>query len=540
MTLLDMFSALAGVHVQADMPLMPLCGPLLLLCWPRQNKPCLPPGPAPLPLLGNVLSIDTKEPWLTYTEWGAAYGTWADSMARKVVVINSQHVAEALMDKRSRIYSDRPYLATVEPFGWSVNFAFTRYGDEWRLCRRLFHQTFRPDSALKFRPMQLNRARELIVNLIDDPRHYHSHFATFSSSVAMSVAYGYQTRPRDDPLVQIVENASAIGFELLTPEKAMLLKLFPFLLRLPDWCWGSALKRDAEVSTHRMTEVTNRPFQYAQEHMADNLSLSQISMVSDNVQRMEKLDQASKPILETALKKAAVTAVLGSYETTTSTLMTFALAMVLYPDVQRRAHAEIQAVVGGARLPTFEDRASLPYVESVLRETLRWHPVGPIGIAHGTSSDDIFNGYFIPKGAIVISNIWLNNRSSLAFKILKLLCRAISQDEKRYPEASSFIPERFLDVNNALTDDDPARYVFGFGRRACPGRYAADASLWSAIVTMLATVEFCSAKDDQGKVIEFTPRFTTGLTHSPMVFPCNILARSRAHSEFVDAFRTGI
>jgi cytochrome P450 len=59
--------------------------------------------------------------------------------------------------------------------------------------------------------------------------------------------------------------------------------------------------------------------------------------------------------------------------------MTFALAMVLYPDVQRRAQAEIDSVVGGDRLPTFEDRASLPYVESVLRETLRWHPVGPLG-----------------------------------------------------------------------------------------------------------------------------------------------------------------
>jgi cytochrome P450 len=59
--------------------------------------------------------------------------------------------------------------------------------------------------------------------------------------------------------------------------------------------------------------------------------------------------------------------------------MAFALAMVSYPDVQRRAQAEIDSVIGKDRLPTFEDRASLPYVESVLRETLRWQPIGPLG-----------------------------------------------------------------------------------------------------------------------------------------------------------------
>jgi cytochrome P450 len=64
---------------------------------------------------------------------------------------------------------------------------------------------------------------------------------------------------------------------------------------------------------------------------------------------------------------------------TTSTLMAFALAMVSYPDVQRRAQAEINSVIGRDRLPVFEDRASLPYIESVLRETLRWQPVGPLG-----------------------------------------------------------------------------------------------------------------------------------------------------------------
>ncbi|KAG1733021.1 cytochrome P450 [Suillus paluster] len=475
----------------------------------RRNKPSLPPGPVPLPLVGNVLSIDTKEPWLTYTEWRATYGDliFVRLLDQETVVINSQHVAEALLDKRSRIYSDRPYLATLEPYGWTINFGFIGYGDEWRLCRRLFHQTFRPESALKFRPMQLKRAREMVVNLIDEPQHYESHFATLSSSVAMSTVYDYDASARDDPVVQLVIKALVPGFTVLTPERAMLLKAFPFLLKLPDWCWGSSIKRGARSSRDRVNEMADVPFRYVQQHMADSSLLGQSSMVAENLQRMETQDEASKPMFETALKKAATTAIPHMRH-----LMVFLLAMVLYPDVQRRAQTEIDSVIGRDQLPTFEDRASLPYIEAVLRETFRWQPIVPLGnldfllcdlactkddllgVPHATSSDDTYNGYFIPKGATVVYNTW-----------------AISRDEKRYPNASRFMPERFIDVNGALTNDDPAEYIFGLGRRICAGRSTADASVWSAIVTMLATVDISSAKDDQGKVIDFTPEFIPGV-----------------------------
>ncbi|KAG2357360.1 cytochrome P450 [Suillus spraguei] len=506
----------------------------------RQNHTPFPPGPLPLPLLGNVLSINALEPWLTYTEWRAAYGDliFVRNLDEAIVVINSQPIAEALLDKRSRIYSDRPYLATLEPYGWTMNFGFLAYGDEWRLCRRLFHQTFRPQSAVKFYPMQINRVREMIINLIDSPQHYHDHFATFSISVVMSTVYGYDTSARDDPLLQTVVKALVPGLTLLTPERALMLKTFPFLLKLPDWCWGSSIKCDARASTERVNNMANVPFRYVQQHMADGSYSIQSSMVAENLRRMERQEEASKPAFENALKKAATTAIVASYETSSSTLMVFVLAMVLYPDVQKRAQAEIDSVVGRDRLPTFEDRESLPYIDAILRETFRWEPVVPlgilsrqvirltcieddlIGVPHATTSDDVYDGYFIPKGAIIAYNTW-----------------AITRDEKRYPDASWFIPERFIDVDGTLTADDPGQYIFGLGRRICPGRYTADASSWSAIVTMLATLDISAAKDDQGKVINFTPTFIPGLIRGPDIFPCSISPRSHIHSGLVDSWR---
>lgn len=80
--------------------------------------------------------------------------------------------------------------------------------------------------------------------------------------------------------------------------------------------------------------------------------------------------------------------------------------MRLYPDVMKRAQAEIDKVVGRGRLPTFADRERLPYICAIVKEVLRWRPVGPIGLPHQTSQDDTYEGYFIPKGTLVLLNFW--------------------------------------------------------------------------------------------------------------------------------------
>ena len=74
------------------------------------------------------------------------------------------------------------------------------------------------------------------------------------------------------------------------------------------------------------------------------------------------------------------------------------MAMALHPAVRKRIQDEIDRVVGTDRLPTFEDRPSLPLVDAVVRETLRWRPVVPLAIPHTAIKDDVYKGYFIPKG----------------------------------------------------------------------------------------------------------------------------------------------
>jgi cytochrome P450 len=86
--------------------------------------------------------------------------------------------------------------------------------------------------------------------------------------------------------------------------------------------------------------------------------------------------------------------------------MNFIGALLLFPDVQPRAQAEIDAIIGPGRLPELEDKPRLPYLNAVLKEVLRWRPIGPVGLPHMASEEDIYRGYIIPKGAIVIGNTW--------------------------------------------------------------------------------------------------------------------------------------
>jgi cytochrome P450 len=84
----------------------------------------------------------------------------------------------------------------------------------------------------------------------------------------------------------------------------------------------------------------------------------------------------------------------------------FFLAMMKFPDVQHKAQEEIDRVVGIGRLPSFQDRNELPYIDAIVKEVLRWHPVAPMGLPHMTTEDDVCEGYLIPKGALLLPNIW--------------------------------------------------------------------------------------------------------------------------------------
>ncbi|KAL4062900.1 cytochrome P450 [Scleroderma citrinum] len=462
---------------------------------PRVRGLPLPPGPKALPLLGNFISLNTSEPWLSYTRLGKKYGEllYLRLLGQNFIILNSEKVARALLDQRSSIYSDRPELPTNSLFGSDFSSVMLPYGEEWKLHRKFFHHALRVEPHAHYRQVYVTRAQRLLVTLLDAPADFDAHIKHFVASNVMALAYGYEVATRDDPMVRTVKEFIELLTKALSPERAAILSAFPILARLPDWFPGAGFKHQAAHSRKLATRVLEGPFNLVKNDIASGKAPP--SMVADCLNAIDEKDDLERQ--ECAIKAAAATLFVAGFETSSSTLHSFILAMVLYPEVQARAQAEIDRVIGSDRLPTFDDRASLPYFDALFLELLRWSPVVPLGIPHATSTDDVYNGYYIPKGALVIINVWAMNR-----------------DEDKFDEADEFKPERFLTedgklVANSTLSSNP---IFGLGRRICPGRFAAEAFVWVAVVSILAAFHITKAKDADGNEIDVKRKFTTGIS----------------------------
>ncbi|KAF8123450.1 cytochrome P450 [Boletus edulis] len=457
------------------------------------------PGPVPLPFIGNLFSIDAKKPWMTYAEWATRYGDifMIRVLKQDIIMINSERIAKELFERRSSIYSDRPYLAAKDPYGWSFHLTWAQYGDRWRLQRRIFHQTFRAEAALAFRPVQLEKARQLVLDILSAPHDFSKHIQKFSAAVIMSIVYDYEVAPEHDHLVELFERGNALAMESLTPEASSIIDAFPFVLSLPEWFPGAVLRRKAELSKHCAMQIIEEPFEYARKREAIGSNAS--AMAFGLLRATKDVDDPSQLQLS---KDTCATAFI------TSILKSFMLAMLQHPELQERAQAEIDAVVGTDRLPNFDDRPNLPYVEAILLETLRMYPVVPLGVPHATTDDDNYEGFFIPKGSTLVANIW-----------------AINHNEEAYPEPDVFKPERFFVGGKLRGDKSTESLAFGFGRRVCPGRYNADNSVWIATVLILCSLKIAKARGEQGEELDFEPTFSCGVTTSPDPFPCSITPR---------------
>ncbi|VDC00765.1 unnamed protein product [Peniophora sp. CBMAI 1063] len=456
-----------------------------LLLYRFLNSPWrkLPPGPTGYPLLGSALKL-LDASWLYNECPKLGEIVYLNVAGQPTFILNSQKAAAELLDRRAAVYSGRPRLIVGhELMSGGLFFAFEPHNDRWRRQRRVVHEGFNKSAASRFQSAEVEDVVRLAASLVEDSSSFRSLYHTCACSVVLSVTYDRPLRggpehealrARIDDFVHRNQAALQVG--------AHYVELVPWMLYLPSWM--AKWKRDAL----KMYEETSAFFLGLVDDVETrvNEGTARPCLTTTLVQEGERF-QVSR--LEAAWS-AGVMYAAGS-DTTSNLLEWWTLAMVAFPNVQKKAQAELDAVVGRGRLPSFSDRALLPYTVAVLREVLRWRTGLPLGLPHQADEDGWYEGMFIPKGSVLIANVMPCNRDPAVYG----------------DDSEAFKPERHLTEDGKhkpapAATKDHGHVSFGFGRRVCVGQHVAEDTLFIAVAVLLWAFEFAKARDEKGREID--------------------------------------
>ncbi|KAI0770000.1 cytochrome P450 [Fomes fomentarius] len=430
-----------------------------------------------------------------YNELAETYGPVFSMRygSRRVVVINRHQAAVDIMVKQSHKLADRPrYVSAGEIISGDMRTLMTGAGERLRRLRSSLHAALQPQSAAKYEPIQMYNARNFILDILDDPDRHIEHARRYAASVVMSLTYGKMTPTSysDSEVLAINKCAARLG-NALRPG-AYLVDSYPFLKHIPVF--------------------TSKLRQYHEEELA--LFSNQVNTVKQRMVKNEVNPCFVTYLLESqeelGLSDDELAYLAGSMfgagsDTTGGVLAFFVMASARYPDAQRRVQAQLDAVVGRERIPTFADQNKLPELWAYIEELYRWRPVVPPGISHSSTADIIWKDYVIPAGTEVVGCHW-----------------SIGRDPDVFPDPEAFKPTRWLNEKGQLRDD--LRFFnWGFGRRICPGQHVADRSVF--INTALALWAFDISEDPKH------PIDTLAIKDGALAHPQHFVARFKPRME---------
>ncbi|KAH9888083.1 cytochrome P450 [Cubamyces lactineus] len=471
-----------------------------------------PPGPLGLPFIGNVFDIPQERSWIAYRDLAAAYGDviGVKALGQTLIVLNSLSATTDLLEKRSAMYSDRPVSTVSQMIGWTRNLAFKQYGDDWRAMRHMLWQHLQPGVVAKYQPVQRQGAATLLKHLskvssTDLDKQIKSSFC----KILLNVMYGLRFDRADIPsYIEVLSRLESAIAEAFQPG-AFLVEFVPWLRYVPGWLPGTAWQQRVFRWKGKLDTLVEEPYRAAKEAMSLFTEAMEPFENEKGTSRGEKAD--------TLIKETASSAFHGNLSELSTVLYAFVCAMVLNPEVQVRAQKELDRVVGSDRLPEHSDRPNLPYVEAILKETLRWYNPVPLGVAHRCTEDNVYRGWRIPEGATVMFNVW-----------------AMLHDENVYPDPEAFHPERFLKGGAPNMDVmQPEVLTFGVGRRVCPGKHFADDALFISIASILHVFTITHALDAQGVPIPVKAEVASGFLSLIKEFDCSFHPRSATHEALI-------
>ncbi|XP_014872074.1 cytochrome P450 2K4-like isoform X2 [Poecilia latipinna] len=453
-----------------------------------------PPGPKPLPIVGNLLQLDVKRLDQALMKLSKTYGSvfTVHVGPKKTVVLTGYKAVKEAFVSYAEEFGEREAPTVAEEANLHHGIVFSN-GDSWKEMRR-FALTNLKDFGMGKKVCEekiIEECHFLIQKLKEfkgEAFDLSQHMNNAVSNIICSMVYGKRFE-YDDPEFNTIVDRTTQGLQLLGTPAIQLYNMFPKIGKLVF----SARKKMRDIFTankqhHLMllNRLKEAPSPQMCRGVADAFLIRQQqhkeSGITDSHYHNDNL-------LATIMNLFA-----AGTETTSSTLRWAFLLMAKYPKIQDQVQQELRNVIGSRQVQV-EDRQNLPFTDAVIHETQRVASILPLAISHRTSQDITFHGYFIEKGTPVIA-----------------VLTSVLQDESQWEKPNVFYPGNFLSKDGKFLKRD-AFMPFSAGRRACPGESLARMELFIFFTTLLQHFRFSPPPGVTEEELDLTPR--VGATMSP-------------------------
>ncbi|KAM3930495.1 cytochrome P450 2K1-like [Leptodactylus fuscus] len=455
----------------------------------ERNYDNFPPGPTPLPILGNILSINMSAPYKTFMELSKTYGTvFSVQIAlRKILVLCGYDTIKDALINHGDKFVDRPiaklFAKTTKDHGIVL-----ANGENWKVMRRFTLSTLR-DYGMGKKGIE-EKIIEEAESLVQKFRSYNGkpfiNLNTVNSAVANIIVAILLSRRFDyeDPTIIKLVTLINENIRLFGKPLVRLSSSFPFLVQ---WLPGAHKKIFANLKEfHSFLEST---FTKRRKELDVNDQRNLIDAFL--VRQQEGKPESTQYFHNENLIALVADLFVAGMETTSTTLRWGLLLMMKYPEIQQKVQNEIERVIGSAQ-PHTEHRKQMPYTDAVIHEIQRFGDIIPANVPRVASEDVSFRGYFIPKGTVVFP-----------------LLHSALRDKTYFKKPNDFYPEHFLDSSGNFLKNE-AFIPFSIGKRSCAGETLAKMELFLFFTTLLQNFTF---QAPPGAKLDLSPG--SGSTNSP-------------------------
>ncbi|XP_073712798.1 cytochrome P450 2K1-like [Misgurnus anguillicaudatus] len=491
---------------------------VIYFCFRSPEDDQEPPGPKPLPLVGNLHLLDLKQLhvclWNLSKKYGSVFKVHLGP--KKIVVLAGYKTVKQALVNQADEFGEREITPIFQDINEGHGIIFTN-GDMWKTMRRFALSTLRDFGMGK----KLSEEK-----IIQETRYLREVFETFkgnpfdttqpvnyaASNLISAIVYGNRFE-YDEPTfkeIAVVSNhtilmVAGLMFMLyfFVWHDLQIYNMFPVLRPLLK-TWRLLMKH---------VESNHADIQVLVDHLRETFNPLDCRGLVDaffiQKQSLEESGENDSQFNDLNLLMTVVNLFAAGTDTTGTTLRWGLLFMAKYPHIQDRVHEEIDRVLDG-REPVTEDRKNLPYTDAVIHEIQRLANLVPLNLPHKTSCDVNFNGYLIKKGTCVLP---------LLYSVLR--------DESEWEMPNTFNPEHFLNENGQLIKRD-AFMPFSAGRRICLGEGLARMELFLFFTSLLQCFHFTPPPGVSEDELDLTP--VVGLVLNPSPHKLCAVSRAEKHN----------